>query len=326
MRERETLGIVKCMEEGKEKAILRGETTRYRIAITRSDDGEASFVIRPECWSGAYSFEPSRQVLSFVRSVESGIVPASIRTRKRKAALYDALFKTLAAANRKAASAALKAAIDEAVFGRRHSVAEARRLVRDAVDSFDAEDVQFHHTDSGWRFISIDKEKERLLFLVPFAAFGPDLFERLEPEGARMAMSESLLLERLHVLHALASEAGVEISFDDMAVESVTWDVEVDATEGTIDWFEIRPEIRCNGGTIPRELWEQALARKGVILRNGVIQVLDEKSLHRLSAIIGLSGARQERVRGEDDHRCSTLKDHRAFFPEKTGDSCKAHR
>ncbi len=289
LRERETLGIVKCMEEGEEKPILRGETTRYRIAITRSDDGEASFVIRPECRSGAYSFEPSRQILSFVRSVESGIVPASIRTRKRKVALYDALFKTLAAANRKAASAALKAAIDEAVFGRRHSVAEARRLVREAVDSFDAEDVQFLHTDGGWRFISIDKERERLLFLVPFAAFGPDLFERLEPEGARMVISESLLLERLHVLHAIASEAGVEISFDDMAVESVTWDVEIDATEGTIDWFEIRPEIRCNGGTIPRELWEQALARKGVILRNGVMQVLDEKSLLRLSAIIGLS-------------------------------------
>ncbi len=66
--------------------------------------------------------------------------------------------------------------------------------------------------------------------------------------------------------------------------------MEVDATEGTIDWFEIRPEIRCNGRTIPRELWEQALARKGVFVHNGVIQVLDEKSLHSLSALAGLSG------------------------------------
>ena len=288
-RERETLGMVKFMEEGKEAAILRGETTRYRISITRDNDGQAGFVIRPECWSGAYSFEPSRQVLSFVKSVESGVVPASIRTRKRKGALYDAFFQTLAAPNRKVAGVVLKAAIDEAVFGRRHSVAEARRLVREAIDSFDAEDVQFHHTDRGWRFISMDKEKERLLFVVPFAAFGPRLFERVAPEGARMAVSETHLLERLHVLHTLASEAGVEISFDNMAVEPVTWDVEVDATEGTIDWFELRPEIRCNGGMIPRELWEQALARKGVILRNGVIQVLDEKSLRRLSAVLGLS-------------------------------------
>src|SRR5208282_1106473 len=109
-------GAVKCMREGKEEAILHAETTRYRLVITGSGDGRGGFVIKPECWSGTYSFQPSRKIVSFIKSVESGIVPASIRTRKRRPVLYDALFKTLAAANRKQASEALKSTIDETTF------------------------------------------------------------------------------------------------------------------------------------------------------------------------------------------------------------------
>jgi len=42
------------------------------------------------------------------------------------------------------------------------------------------------------------QNREKLLFLVPFAAFGSLLFERITADGADMALSEALLLERLH--------------------------------------------------------------------------------------------------------------------------------
>jgi non-specific serine/threonine protein kinase len=287
-REKEVLGAIKCMTEGRQVAVPAAGTSRYRLVIERSSEDREEFLIKPECWSDSFPFSPSQRIIAFARSIERGHVPASLRTKKRRPILYEALFSTLAATSRKTAGEAIKLVIDEYAFGRRNAAAEARRLVRQSVDAFNAEDAHFLFTDRGWRLASVDKEKEKLLFLVPYAAFGAVLFERVTDDGAAMAISETHLLERLHVLHSIAVEAGVELSFGDYPVESVSWELELDATVGAIDWFEIRPEIRCNGRTIPRELWEQALARKGVIVRDGAIQILDERSMHALSALAGL--------------------------------------
>ena len=105
-----------------------------------------------------------------------------------------------------------------------------------------------------------------------------------------MSVSEDDLFGRLHHLHALAVKTGIELSFDGRPVEQVSWEFAVDATGGTIDWFEIRPEIRCKGEVLPKELWEQALSGKGVVSHGGSIQVLDEASLRRLALVAGLWG------------------------------------
>lgn len=285
---KEVMGAIKCMMEGTEKGVPFTEVTHYRLVINRNAVEPDEFLIEPECLSGGFSFSPSQKIVDFARSAESGRLPTSLRTKKRKPLLYGALFKTLEAPDRKAAGEALKAATDEQVFGRRKPATEARRLVRDSVEAFDADEVHFLFTDSGWKLTSVDKRKEKLLFLVPYGAFGAALFERVADNGPTMVVSESRLLERLYALHSLAAEAGVELSFGDYPVESVAWDLELDVTESTIDWFEIRPEIRCNGRIIPREVWEHALARKGVIVRDGAIQILDGKSMQALSALAGL--------------------------------------
>ena len=284
-RQKEVLGEIRCMTEGREKLVPAADATRYSLVIERSSEDPEEFLIRPQCWSEDFPFSPSGKVVAFARLVEGGSVPASVRTRKRRPVLYEALFRALDAPSRKAAGEVLKLTIDEYAFGRRKAVAEARRLIRQSIDAFSAEDGHFLFTDRGWRLASVDKEREKLLFLVPFAALGPALFERVTDEGPAMAVRESLLFERLHLLLSLASDAGIELSFGDYPVESVAWDFELDVSAGAIDWLEIRPEIRYKGRAIPREVWEQALARKGIIVRNGNLQILDEKSMHALSAL-----------------------------------------
>jgi len=284
-RAKELLEPIRCLSKGEEAPVLPAEATRYRLLISRSREGEGTFLIEPQCWSGDYVFRPSQRLMLFVREIEWGTAPASIRTRKRKPILYDALFRALSLNIRKGLGEWLRERINEVTFGRANFASEARRRIKRAIDKFREEELQFHFTDQGWRLISVDKEKEKLLFLVPYAAFGQVLFDRLVRHGTAMVVREEHLLERLHVLHEIAQEAGIELSFDQYPIESVTWELALDATEGTIDWFEIRPEIRCNGKTIPKEFWEQALARKGVIVRDGAIQILNRQSLEALTAL-----------------------------------------
>ncbi len=64
-------------------------------------------------------------------------------------------------------------------------------------DKFRDDELQFHFTDTGWRLISVDKEKEKLLFLVPYKVFGPALFDRLVRYGTAMLIREERLLDHL---------------------------------------------------------------------------------------------------------------------------------
>ncbi len=282
-----------CMVEGKETRVRATRATGYRLVI--SADKRGRFTITPQCLSGEYAFSPSQGVISFIRSVELGRVPLTIRTKKRKPILYDALFRALELEKGEAVDEHLKRAIDGEVFGRLQSASEARSLIKRSLSVFMGEDTQLHFTGQEWQVITVDKEKEKLLFSTPFEMFGPALYDRMA-HVTPMSVSEDELLGRLHLLHEVAAQRGIELSFDGRPVERVSWEFEVDATGGTIDWFEIRPEIRCNGEVLPRELWEQALSRKGVVTHNGAIQVLDEASLRGLALVAGLWGGTKKGV------------------------------
>ena len=138
-----------------------------------------------------------------------------------------------------------------------------------------------------------------------------------------MAVSEEEMLKGLTSLHALADEEGISLYLEGCPVEQATWEFELDATGGTIDWFEIRPEIRCKGQTIERRLWEQALAGKGVIYRDGSIHILDEKTRDTLSIIARI--AEGSRAANRDIVSVPRLKIIDLFFVKKRGYSCETN-
>jgi non-specific serine/threonine protein kinase len=283
-----------CMVEGKEMKVRATRASGYRLVI--SADKRGRFVITPECRSGPYAFSPSQAIISLIRSVEMGRVPLTIRTKKRKPVLYAALFAALAIDKREAVDEHLRRVADEEAFGRRQSASEARSLIKRSLSAFMGENTQLHFTGLDWQVISVDKEKERHLFSIPFHVFGPSLYDRMAHHGIAMSISEESLFERLHRLHALVAKTDIELSFDGRPVEQVSWEFSVDATGGAIDWFEISPEIRCKGEVLPKELWEQALSGKGVVSHGGSVQILDEASLRRLALVAGLWGGTKKAV------------------------------
>jgi superfamily II DNA or RNA helicase len=257
----------------------------YRLIITREPVRSANFLIRPECRNGNYPFLPSKKIAAFAQAVEWGHIPISVRTQKRKPILLDTFFHVLTLKDRKAIDAALKNSINEETFGKGECVHLARRIVRSFIAGIKPEDMQLHFIQGEWQLYAADRAKEALLFLIPFRIFGPRLFERIVLNDNEMVVSEEELLRRLGSLHTLAKEGNIGLYLEGRPVEEATWEFELDATGGTIDWFEIRPEIRCNGQTIEKKLWEQALAGKGIIYRDGSIHILDEKTRSTLASI-----------------------------------------
>jgi non-specific serine/threonine protein kinase len=93
--------------------------------------------------------------------------------------------------------------------------------------------------------------------------------------------------------------AGIQVVYRDKPIQRSHWDcgIEVAREEGDgierdpkgIDWFEIRPEIRCDGVVLDEVEWRTALKQGGVINTEAGLRVLDDSTLERLRAIAGLS-------------------------------------
>ncbi len=149
--------------------------------------------------------------MTLIRSVERARVAFAVRTKKRKPVLYAALFGALPLDGKEAVDDFLKEAIDDWAFGRRESASHARSLIRQALRTFAAEETQLHFTGREWQLITVDKEKEKRLFSVPYEVFGHSLYDRIGRHGLDMSVSEESLLGRLHHLHELAERAGLEL-------------------------------------------------------------------------------------------------------------------
>ncbi|MDR2017803.1 MAG: DEAD/DEAH box helicase [Syntrophobacterales bacterium] len=258
----------------------------YRLMVSRHGDNGREFVIKPEFRVGGYSFEPSRGVLSFIRAVEWGRIPVSLRTKKRKPILYEMFFQALTLdQNRKALDETLKKAINERTFGKTKFASMARRLIREASAQTKTAEVRLHSAEQSWQFLTPDRAKELFLFYIPFQVFGSEIFERVILDDSMMIVKEEEFIGHLYSLDSLAKKHGIEVRVDDHPIESAEWEIEIDATKGTIDWFELKPEIRCNGLILDKEVWEKAILGRGVVYRNGVVQILDRKVLENLSAI-----------------------------------------
>lgn len=295
--------------------------TDYRLMVTREPVRKADFVIRPECMVGDLPLLPSKKITSFAKAVEWGHIPLSVRTQKRKPILLGAFFHALTLKDRKAVDDVLKKTINENTFGKRKLAYLARRTIRNAMAEITSRDMQIHFVHGNWQLYSPDRSREALLYLVPYRVFGPKLFERIVLNDTGMAVSEEELLSRLSTLHAQARDENIGLYLDGQPVEQATWDIALNATDGTIDWFEIRPEIKCNGQTIERQLWQQALAGKGVIYRNGSVHILDEKTRATLSSIMRI--AQDSRTTGRDIVSMPRLRIIDLFFLRREGITIK---
>jgi non-specific serine/threonine protein kinase len=214
-----------------------------------------------------------------------GRIYTPLRTRKRKEILHQAFFHALSQETEKAMEESIRSSITPETFEDYRSMRDARRIVREPLGRCYKEGLQLLSERDRWMLFPLNRRMEGLLYAIPFEIFGPGIFEEGVRTGYRMVVRKEDFSKRLPSLYKRLTEEGIQLFFDDQPLRIAKWDFELDATRSTIDWFEIRPEIRCEGSLIDEALWEQALSQCGIIERNGVLEILDEESLQKLAAL-----------------------------------------
>lgn len=266
----------------------------YAMTIDPKGGGDDPLILRAECRLGESNGAGAGgattvPLFAFFTVLEQGReISHPLRAQKRKVVLYDLFFKLLSIRKKGDAEKLLRESLAGNDFKKQAIKSEAKEIMRHFFSVFLRPEVRLRFYDRGWRIIPVDKSKEALLYRIPYDLFGPEVFRGMASPN-EMSLSPLALHARLSDLHARCKEAGIDLFYDEKTVETSQWDFSIDARRASgIDWFEIKPEIRCDGALIDETVWRKALDRRGVVEREGVVQILDANSreiLDRLAAV-----------------------------------------
>jgi non-specific serine/threonine protein kinase len=290
--------------EGQEIAIQRpdslpeGEAPSYCMILEpppgAGEDPTAPWTLQLAGRHGDFVCAPSVSTFGFIAALERGRAGSGpLRAQKRKAVLYDTFFKLLDAQDAKERDHRIKTALASGGWSRAVRN-EAARWLRQAHSDYARPDARLQIRNGQWALIPIDKAREAVPYRIPFDLFGPRIFYGT-PGYDRMTIDAQRLFEHLPALLERLTDAGVPLVCDEVPVRTSRWDCALDVErKAGIDWFEIRPEIRCDGEVVEESVWREAARRGGLVRSRGGLRLLDAASLERLRALAGLSeqGAR----------------------------------
>ncbi|MFQ5456581.1 MAG: SNF2-related protein, partial [Nitrospirota bacterium] len=256
----------------------------YSITIDGDSNNKDSFIIRGECSINRLRVPPSGMPFNLFMSLEED-TSTYLRAKKRRSALYQAMTRLLSVNKKSHADKIIKEVLAHDDFRRRKIRSEAKSFLAEFFSTFMTSEEQILYENSNWFTVKRNKEKEGLLYAIPFELFGWEIFNGM-PEYYEMNVNIKELYEKLPLLYQRCGEHNISVFFKGKPITTAKWDFSFDAGRiSGIDWFEIRPEIKCNDLSVDTTVWEEALTQKGVIEKDDCIQILDPNSQDILKVI-----------------------------------------
>jgi len=192
--------------------------------------------------------------------------PQPLRAKKRVSAMIETGFALLGGANRTARDRIMRAGLGGADFAKRSVKADARRMVTEFALSCEQEMLLTFATAEGWRFGREDRSAQVRLVSLLYRRYGINAFVDGE-WPCTVEMDRTTFLPGLEELAAALRNEGFGLFLGREPLAPGLWDFTVTAAADGIDWFELRPEIRCNGELLAmeeiRRLLKEGVLRKG---------------------------------------------------------------
>ena len=270
-----------------ENAPLLSGKHHYSIVIEQCPKTVDRFVLRACCNTDGVQGATTESVFGFLSFVGSGFyLSQPLRAQKRRSVLVTAFLRLFNASGVTAADKVVKETISSNPDFKKHSIKrDAKRLLSDAFSIMKTATSRLGFVDGKWYLIRNDYEKEALLYTIPFDLFGAEIFRDMMIHN-EMKVSGGDFYRNLPALYHRLREHGIQVFFKGKTVRLSSWEFSLDARRGDgIDWFEIRPEIRCDGKLVESISWQDIIKQDGVVVRDDFIEVMDANSQEILKTI-----------------------------------------
>lgn len=266
----------------------------YSLSIETDHEKEGVILIRPECRLGSARNFPPESLFNIFSILEGNEFSPPLRTQKRKKVIYDLFFALFSLTEAKSLEPLMTEMLKEGDFTKWGVKNEAKRIIRYYYSLSRREEERIWLSDGKWFRTGIDKAKEALLYQIPYQTFGPGIF-RNSLSHAEMVIPAELFYSHFSSFYSRTKEAGVDLFFNKKPVVPSTWEFSFDATrrEG-IDWFELKPEIRCNGQLLSKEEWTGLFRRRGAVEKGNEVRIIDAEAEEVLKTISEMIGGKEK--------------------------------
>jgi len=238
------------------------------------------------------SFPLSRDAFWFFPAAGRAHFLQPLKAKKRVTAIMDACFATLSGRTRTERDKIARLALNTPDFCKRAVKSEARRIVTSFWQAATEPRTLLQLSGAEWLGVPVDLESEARLLKIPYALFGCDIFSQADIPG-EMTLDRDLFMKNLTGLRSDCAAAGFALAIGGEELETVAWSFTLDATRSSIDWFELRPEIRCDGELVDEREFLEAVKGGGLFRKGGGgIVILDEQSSRALS-LFAVAGKRE---------------------------------
>jgi superfamily II DNA or RNA helicase len=269
-----------------------------RMTILLPEENAGTAILRAECTQGAvYGPIDFRRFLFFEDLTL--LLFRNRQAKKSKEALVRAFYELLDATTDVQAEKIIRRALDDGKIVKREMRNSIRRLLQLHRRGKEMDDEQVFVWGDEWRIARHDNAREALMYRVLYEVFGWELFDSVIAANT-MRVSTGLLQDRLPLLSERFSHHGIGLFLKGKPVRQARWEFALIASrKADIDWFEIRPEIRCDGKLLDDISLDTLLADRGVVEKDDFIQILDANSHKVLERIAAVYRSSKETGRNE---------------------------
>ena len=154
-------------------------------------------------------------------------------------------------------------------------------------------------TPGGWRFLRDEYREQARLLKILYDTFGLEAFVGGD-HPIRLEVPTDKLLKELPQLTSLLQQHKFSLRIGHEPLSVASWEFSLDATRSTLDWFELKPEIRCNGEILTEEELRNLMDGGGILRRGGKLLLLDEANIQVLTMFAGAFSAHSARKKKGD--------------------------
>lgn len=148
----------------------------------------------------------------------------------------------------------------------------------------------------GWKIVDDDRGRQIRLMRILIGQFGLEAFVTDPSTGGLQILHSRLMSKGLPFLSSLLQSEGFELRVGNESLFTGTWEFSLDATVSGLDWFELKPEIRCDGVLLNETELAGLLEGNGMLRRDGRVMLLDETAAEAFALMSdSVLSARRER-------------------------------
>lgn len=219
--------------------------------------------------------------------------------KDNKEVLIQAFFDLMDAKTDTQVEKIIRTALDEGNILKHEMRNSLRILLQPHRSGRKTNDDQVFASGGEWHIASHNSEREALLYRISYEVFGWELFEHATTADTT-SIPATLLHAHLPLLCERFTKLGIDLFLKGKPVRQARWEFTMIATrKSNIDWFEIKPEIRCDGSLLDDISLEALFASRNTVEKDDFIQILDANSHEILERIAVAYRASEDRGRNE---------------------------